>query len=412
MRRWAVGLALAATALLIAVLVAEVALALADYPPTLTEHQQLFMQYDSIRGWRNVAGGRGRYATSEYVVSLDYNERAYRGPLHAYPKPPGVFRVVVIGDSYIEGYSVARENRAAEVAEAALAAEAGTGRRVEIISLGTGGYSTDQELLWLESEGLRYAPDLVVVFQVDNDYWYNIRDAYPRGPKPRFQLRGDSLVLENVPVPAPNPQPSAETDRAGGLGKVKRYVSRHSRIYRLAQRAVRRSAWLRSVGARLGIVTVETATTTTGNVAVPAEFTVFADQRSPAADSAVDMSARLTARMQRASAAARASFLVVHVPGNEAIYPPGAPQSQRYRRAPPFGEPGRSSAVFAELCRRAGVRCIDPTPQFLSLAESLATRDQLLVFPEDEHWNEAGNRLAGRILADAIRSAMGGGPGR
>jgi hypothetical protein len=62
-------------------LVLEGVLALADYPPHSTEHQRLFVEYDSTRGWRNVPDGVGRYVTPEFALDLSYNAHARRvGP--------------------------------------------------------------------------------------------------------------------------------------------------------------------------------------------------------------------------------------------------------------------------------------------------------------------------------------------
>jgi hypothetical protein len=99
---------------------AEGVLALADYPRHNTDHQRLFVEDDSTRGWRNARNAVGQYVTAEFAVDLEYNAHAYRGPLHSYVKPPGTFRVVLLGDSYVEGYTVALRDRVAEVAAATL----------------------------------------------------------------------------------------------------------------------------------------------------------------------------------------------------------------------------------------------------------------------------------------------------
>jgi hypothetical protein len=171
-----------------ALLVVEAALAIADYPPAYTDHQQLFVEYDSVRGWRNIPDAHRRYVTPEFTVAMDYNAHAYRGPLVDYAKPAGTFRVLLLGDSYLEGYTVPLQDRVAEVAQRLLP-------NVQIVSLGTGGYSTDQELLWLRSEGERYAPDLVVVLFCVNDVWYNNRASYPIGAKTLFLSACDLLFV-------------------------------------------------------------------------------------------------------------------------------------------------------------------------------------------------------------------------
>lgn len=336
------GVALAIATLVGALLLAEAGLAIADYPAAYTDHQQLFVQYDSVRGWRNIPNAHRRYVTPEFSVAMDYNAHAYRGPLVPYDKPAGTYRVLLLGDSYLEAYSVPLQDRVAEVAQRLLAPG------VQVIALGTGGYSTDQELLWLESEGVRYSPDLVVVLFCINDVWYNNRATYPRGAKPVFQIAGDSLRLTGVPVPRVLAAAPADFS-------LKRWIGEHSHLLRLVRRAMRRSA------------VVQQAT------GIPDEMLPFQEQRSPAVDSALVMTEKLLARMKR------------EVGGRLVVMLVPAPQAQR--------APGR----FAELCRAAGVACIDPTARFVAAKESLT-------YAEDGHWNAKGHRLAADVLAEIVQA--------
>jgi hypothetical protein len=100
----------------------------------------------------------------------------------------------------VDGYSVPLEARVAEQLEHRLN-NAQQARRVEVIALGVGGYSTDQELLWFQSEGKRYQPDLVVLMFYYDDAWFNAQSTYWRGGKPLFVHDGKTVKLTNVPVP-------------------------------------------------------------------------------------------------------------------------------------------------------------------------------------------------------------------
>ena len=69
---------------------------------------------------------------------------------------------MVIGDSFAFGWGVSDSQTYSARLEAALPA-------LEVINLGVGGYGTDQMLLMLREEGLRYAPDLVIAGVVAPD---------------------------------------------------------------------------------------------------------------------------------------------------------------------------------------------------------------------------------------------------
>ena len=63
--------------------------------------------------------------------------------------------MVILGDSHSEGYTVSDGEQYSEQ----LAQLLGEHCRVEVVSLGVGGYSTDQELLSYLRYGRRFNPD-------------------------------------------------------------------------------------------------------------------------------------------------------------------------------------------------------------------------------------------------------------
>tara|TARA_R110002096_G_scaffold16898_9_gene57920 strand:- start:37953 stop:38750 length:798 start_codon:yes stop_codon:yes gene_type:complete len=86
---------------------------------------------------------------------------------HPVAKPPGRYRIVLIGDSISAGHSIARfENMYSTVLEAQLKLR---GLDVEVINLAVSGYSTEQEVATLADRGLQFDPDLVLVGYCLND---------------------------------------------------------------------------------------------------------------------------------------------------------------------------------------------------------------------------------------------------
>ena len=94
------------------------------------------------------------------------NRAGYRDDDRTRRKPPGVRRLVVIGDSIAVGSGITVEERFDRVTVRALAER---GVDAEAVNLARTGYSTSQELLVLETEGYTYEPDLVVWSYVLND---------------------------------------------------------------------------------------------------------------------------------------------------------------------------------------------------------------------------------------------------
>jgi hypothetical protein len=96
---------------------------------------------------------------------LDYegasNSLGYRDVEHALAKPPGTYRVVVLGDSIAAGLKVERFADTFPGQLERLLRERGL--RAEVISLAVSGYNTLQEVETLRVRGLAYRPDVVLL---------------------------------------------------------------------------------------------------------------------------------------------------------------------------------------------------------------------------------------------------------
>ena len=112
-------------------------------------------------------------AEARYINNLnfDYREQGnalgYRDYDHAIDKPPGRYRVVVLGDSIAAGLFTPDYAQTFPAAlEGALKA---AGKDAEVISFAVNGYNTGQEVATLLDRGLAYRPDVVVVAYCHND---------------------------------------------------------------------------------------------------------------------------------------------------------------------------------------------------------------------------------------------------
>lgn len=119
---------------------------------------------------------------------------------YALEPPPGVLRVVAVGDSFTFGNGVHVHEAWPAVLERRLGAE--------VINLGVAGYGVDQQLLTLESRGLRFQPDVVLLGLHIPDIFRNTNTIHNGVGKPRFRLGPEgALTLTNVPVPPPGSPP-------------------------------------------------------------------------------------------------------------------------------------------------------------------------------------------------------------
>ncbi len=392
------SLVLLAGTIVIMLVAVETALHVVNYPPPITELSQ-FLQFDSLRGWRNIPNAHGDYVGDEYAHSLSYNSLGFRGAEHPFATPRKTVRVVLVGDSFIDAYSVAQNDRVSEALERDLNGR-GAPCHFEVIPLGTAGYSTDQELVVLQNIGLRFHPDATVLFFYYNDVWYNTQSTYIGTPKPLFQPTPDSLAAGNVPL---RPRKGDEMLESGTPHGLIQQLKAHSKIYRLAERVAKRYSPLRNIALRVGLMPAppETYTTVGNSHDVPVEFGVFRTTESPQVQAAWQMTDRLLGQMNTDVRREKGQFLVFYVPFRPQVYPDaargGAPQLSTAG-----WDLGRVSRNLLEICAHDALSCIEPTATYRTAADSMSRESQRLYYALDQHWNANGHALAARILAERL----------
>lgn len=103
---------------------------------------------------------------------------------HELIKPPGTFRILVVGDSVAQGLGVPKESSFGMQLQTLLRREV-SHPEVEVIVMARTGYSTTQELIVLAETGLNFAPDLIVWSYVLNDPAHPLFD-YTSGDLGRY----------------------------------------------------------------------------------------------------------------------------------------------------------------------------------------------------------------------------------
>jgi lysophospholipase L1-like esterase len=126
-----------------------------------------------------------RHKSADTSVWFQINGQGMRAERdYARAKPPGVKRIVSLGDSFTVGYEVEGDETFSAVLERELAKSLGP---VEVLNAGVSGYSNAEELLYLERELLAYDPDLVLISFFANDLVDNQRTGL-------FRLENGALV--------------------------------------------------------------------------------------------------------------------------------------------------------------------------------------------------------------------------
>ena len=122
-----------------------------------------FAKKDNVLGFKGIPFAQGTSYNCETNVAYKHNSRGWRDTEHAVEKKPGIYRVLMLGDSFVWGVGVGQEDVLTYVLE-------DIGDNLEVLNVSFPRWATVNEYQYFETEGIHYKPDmLVVVFFVGND---------------------------------------------------------------------------------------------------------------------------------------------------------------------------------------------------------------------------------------------------
>lgn len=123
---------------------------------------------DGVLGYAHRPNWETVHETDEFRVTVHTNDLGLRGAPAAAAKPPGTCRILVLGDSFAFGFGVEDDEAFPAVLARALPPPPGFDR-LEVLNAGVAGWSADQYLLYLETQGFALAPDLLLLAVTEND---------------------------------------------------------------------------------------------------------------------------------------------------------------------------------------------------------------------------------------------------
>jgi hypothetical protein len=110
----------------------------------------------------------GAYFKNLYGVEVKINSKGLRDYEYSYEKAANCFRILVLGDSITFGWGVPLELTYSKLLEKELNVYYPQ-LKVEVINAGVGNYQMRDEVCFLETEGLRYNPDIIIMgFFIDD----------------------------------------------------------------------------------------------------------------------------------------------------------------------------------------------------------------------------------------------------
>ena len=343
-----------AVSLALALLVLEGGLRLLGMGPTKTINR-----FDPELGWVKAPGVTVERKSSEFDVTFQVNALGLRDDEMASPaKPAGTTRVVMLGDSFVLGYTVDRQDLFVDQLEHWWKSE---GRPVDVINAGTEGYATDQEVLWLETRGKEFQPDVVLLFPYENDLYLNAKTRYDRYPKPRFNPNGEA---ERIVLQDPGPPPFL--DRC-------------------------------AIGKLLGAFThrIETFEPVAGKK-LPLEWVAYFEKDPTPMPEVKERTRGALASLKRQCSELGAKLLVVPIPNKACVEPAAKKRIERQIGIDGGWSTDHPVDLFMGLCQELGIPAADPRPALR--AEVATAPERHLYYQKDWHLNPEGNGALARFV--------------
>ena len=178
---------LAFSSVFITLCVAELALRL--FYPLIANYDLEMWRYDTYlkvykgESHRNRTGG---HIKNLYGADVSINSKGLRDREYDYKKIEGVCRILVLGDSSTLGWGVPLNSTYSKRLESLLNAGAPR-KKYEVINAGVCNYNTKDEVSFLKDEGLKYAPDAVIL-------GYSMNDPEPHAAIRRLDIRRHSYL--------------------------------------------------------------------------------------------------------------------------------------------------------------------------------------------------------------------------
>ena len=360
-RGWLGNGFLALAALVVALVLAEVVLRLAHPQPLAVFRQDPY-------GLAMHRPGLVTYLP-QFSREVSFNSEGMRDEEHLVEKPDSVFRILVLGDSFMEALQVPFDSSLPGLLGRRLEPE--TGGRVEIVNASVSGWGTDDQLRYLTVYGRKWKPDLVLVaMTLHNDISDNLREEW-------HTFRGDSLV-EQVRLR----KPAFEYN----LLELKAFLGSRLHTYQLLRKA-RQGRAMREAGNQLKGHVVE----------------LFRDPTPEEISKGIHLTDLLLERLKAVTTADGGKVVLVLLPLMVQLSDQRFLEFVRSAGASLQEMPIRKPQLeLTSIAGRLGIPVVDLLPVFRQWKTDGGAP---LYLEHDGHWNEAGHRLATNSVAGALIAA-------
>jgi hypothetical protein len=363
---------------------------------TLMPSTDFLWQWDSRIGMKLVPLKEGRAAKpGSFDVRVKINSIGFRDRDHALEKPAGTRRVALLGDSFVEAIQVPFELSITALLEKRIP-------KTEVLNFAVSGTGTARQYLALREYGLRYNPDLVLLFLfAGNDISDNSDDLQGRPYVPYPLLTADNRLARDA-----NGQPlfTSFRDPEPGRSAIAVAIKDHWKTYRFIREAIDKSPEAGSVLYRLGLADTPPQSVSAFSNENLGPYEIYRRPLKPAWSNAWEVTEELVLATRELANARGARFAVVLVPAAWEVHPhlweAILHKFPAMRRADlDLDQPSQRLSRFLEA---QNVTVFNLLPDFRRAARAPGS----LYIPADAHWTSDGHRLAAELIAEPVASLL------
>lgn len=321
---------------------------------------------DELVGKRLVPNQSGWFVTDskEYFTWIDVNSGGWRESKHSLEKPEDIYRILVIGDSFVENFQVPLEQTFFKQLEKGF-------NNIEVVAMGLGDSGTAQQYILLKEFGLAYQPDLIIhFFFTGNDVKNNSLQLQGDPHRTYFTLEKEGLKLQPF---------KTRTSIPGN--RVKSFLKNNIRTLEL-----------------LLNIKDKILTSLSSPAGYPIDYHVYDKNYSQEYKKAWETTKRLILQSRTEAEDAGAEYILVSSANNEQV-------NQDVWESLKLEYPALQNAdidlekpdkVLKEFCQEEDLNCLFMLPYFKDYRNkhSGETTHYLL----DGHWNETGTDLVADFL--------------
>ncbi|MCB0210577.1 MAG: SGNH/GDSL hydrolase family protein [Anaerolineae bacterium] len=389
---WA-NIAISSGAIVVALIFLEMGLRVLDGPLNVS-------RFSAETGWRGQANEFKILDTDGYKHPFQLNSQGMHDTEHPLTKPANTYRIMLLGDSFVEARQVIETETAHQILEDLLN-KSGSEKQYSVISAGVPAWGTGQQLLYYRSQGRQFQPDLVVLMVylgndiTDNLPVHSVKLSGVDHYAPYFALCNGMLDPEPwVYAPGVTPTMGNCSPTQKQLAEQLQWLYWHTHLYRV-------------LGPLFNLRQLEFFNKDLPNIHlyVPLDNETFR-QSFPRENHMLDYGWRVTfeiiKELQREVEANGSQLAIVLIDSAEVINLVASPPEAQAARAESMPylaltEPDLPEKKFRQALAETGIEIFNLQTE---LVDYTRQHDESLFFPHDKHWNQLGNRVVAGILYD------------